>query len=241
VIDPADYARQVESYLCQKNHGHLIRVVGPAFDLVSRWAASGVPLKVAFRGIDRCCERRLAKGGPRRRPIRIEFCEADVGEAFDEWRRAVGVATPSGGAAGNGEGPARKPSLESHIERAIARLAHARGRHGLIDASGTTDAFDRHLDRVIRELEEVAATARSTRGHARAELLATLGRIDVELLETAIGALDGERTARLRAEAGQELAPFGARMPADARERALSSAFQRLVREACGLPTLVHE
>ena len=67
-----------------------MRVVGPSFDLVSRWAADGVPLKVAFRGIDRYFERYYKKG-PRRRPVRVDFCEADVRDVFDEWRRAVGI------------------------------------------------------------------------------------------------------------------------------------------------------
>ena len=84
-----EYCREIESYLCQKNGGHLIRVVGPSFEMVSKWAAEGVPLKVAFRGIDRYCERYYKKG-PRRRPVRIDFCEADVLDVFDEWRRASG-------------------------------------------------------------------------------------------------------------------------------------------------------
>ncbi len=88
----ADYCRAIESHLCQKNDGHLIRVVGPSFDMVSKWAADGVPLKVAFRGIDRYFERYYSKG-PRRRPVRVDFCEADVLDVFDEWRRAVGLAT----------------------------------------------------------------------------------------------------------------------------------------------------
>ena len=49
-----------------------------------------MPLKVACRGIDRYFERYYAKG-PRRRPVRVEFCDADVLDVFDEWRRAVGV------------------------------------------------------------------------------------------------------------------------------------------------------
>jgi len=68
--DPADYCRQIEAYLCGKNEGHLIRIVGPAFEMVCGWAQRGVPLKVAFRGIDRYCERYYAKGA-RRRPVRI--------------------------------------------------------------------------------------------------------------------------------------------------------------------------
>src|SRR5687768_10425243 len=88
--EPVDYCREVEAYLCQKNGGHLVRIVGPAFETVRQWADQGVPLKVAFRGIDRCCDRAAARGG-RRRPLRIEFCEADVLDAFDDWRRAIGV------------------------------------------------------------------------------------------------------------------------------------------------------
>src|SRR3982750_4339801 len=90
MVEPPDYCRQIEGYLCQKNDGHLIRVVGPAFDLVSGWAARGVPLKVAFSGIDRCFEPYYRKGA-RRRPVHVSFCDNDVLDAFDEWRRAVGL------------------------------------------------------------------------------------------------------------------------------------------------------
>jgi hypothetical protein len=86
----ADYCREIETYLCRKNDGHLIRVTGPSFDLVAGWARQGVPLKVACAGIDRCFERYYRKG-PRRRPVKIDFCEADVLDVFDEWRRAVGI------------------------------------------------------------------------------------------------------------------------------------------------------
>ena len=73
-----------------EERGHLIRVVGPSFEIVSGWAAQGVPLKVAFAGIDRYFERYYRKG-PRRRPVKIDFCDADVLDAFDEWRRALGL------------------------------------------------------------------------------------------------------------------------------------------------------
>ena len=109
--DIAEYCRELETYLCRKNGGHLIRIVGPAFERVKGWAEQGVPLALAIRCVDRCCERARARGA-RRRPVRIEFCEADILELFDDWRRAIGVA-------GNGEAPAsaRKPGLASHIER----------------------------------------------------------------------------------------------------------------------------
>jgi hypothetical protein len=233
VTDPAEYARQVERHLCQRNHGHLIRVVGPAFELVSGWAAAGVPLKVAFLGIDRCCERLQAKG-PRRRPVRIEFCEADVLDAFDGWRRAVGVTAVAAG--GDEESaPSRRPALAAHVERAIARLANARG------AASRTPAFQQDLDRSIRELEQIAGPAVHARGEARAALIAQLSSMDAALMRAAIGRLDREQAERLRAEAAEELAAFGNRMPPEAKARAIESAFVRLVREGAGLPTIRYE
>ena len=89
-----DYCREIESYLCQKNDGHLIRVVGPSFEVVSGWATQGVPIKIALAGIDRYFERYYRKG-PRRRPVKIDFCDADVLDVFDEWRRATGVVSTS--------------------------------------------------------------------------------------------------------------------------------------------------
>ena len=230
--DPSAYARQIETYLCQKNKGHLIRVVGPSFALVSSWAEQGVPLKVAFRGIDRCCERRV-RSGARPRPVRIEFCEADVLAAFDDWRRAVGVTA----AASTGGDPAasRRPALAAHLERAIAKLAHVRG----VGAARTD--LQREIEGIIRTLEEMIPPAVKARGDARAQLISRLADLDAALMAAAIAALDPPRKAALRGEAGEELAAFGSRMPAEARQRAIESAFVRLVREGAGLPALRYE
>ena len=231
--DPGEYARQVERYLCQKNRGHLIRVVGPAFEMVCGWAATGVPLKIALRGIDRCCERLEARG-PRRRPVRIEFCESDVLDAFDDWRRAVGV-TASAEQDQAAEPEPRKPALSAHIERVIARLAHARG-------TGRAESpFHDRLDQLIRELEALAPSASRVRGEARATVVARLSQLDSALIEAAVGQLDEGRRSKLRDEAAEELAPFGSRMPADAKARALEAAFERLAREAAGLPDLRYD
>jgi hypothetical protein len=233
VTDPGEYARQVERYLCQKNRGHLVRVVGPAFEMVCGWATTGVPLKVALRGIDRCCERLEARGR-RRRPVRIEFCEADVLEAFDDWRRAVGVAA-SAGQDQAAEPEPRKPALTAHIERAIARLAHARG------TGKAQSPLHGRIEQLIRELEVLAPSAARVRGEARATVVATLARLDMQLLEAAVAQLENGRRSKLRQEAAEELAPFGSRMPAEEKARALEAAFERLAREAAGLPDLRYE
>ena len=94
-----DYCREIEAYLCRKNDGHLIRIVGPSFTRVCSWAEQGIPLKIACQGIDAYFVRYYAKG-VRRRPVQIDFCENDILDAFEAWRRAVGVRLPGAEPAG---------------------------------------------------------------------------------------------------------------------------------------------
>ena len=105
----------------------------------------GVPLKVAFKGIDQCCERYYSKG-LRRRPVRIEFCEADILELFDDWRRAVGVSASRRRACGS----APKADLSSHIERVMARLACTEVVECRCDGPLVTQ-FMPELDRLLAE------------------------------------------------------------------------------------------
>jgi hypothetical protein len=235
MLEPADYCRQVETYLCRKNEGHLIRIVGPAFEQVCGWAAQGVPLAVAFRGIDRFCERYYAKG-PRRRPVRIEFCEADILELFDDWRRAIGVTGPrSTGEGGASDEAARKDTLPAHLERIVTRVTALRA------GGRTSEGFQRLVDETVRELDRMRTPAKQARGDARRALIDRLGELDRLLVSACVAELDAARAAVVRAEAEAEIAPFASRMSGDARRHAIDVAFARLVREEVGLPIVAFE
>ncbi len=234
-IEPAEYCREIETYLCRKNEGHLIRIVGPAFEQVCGWAAQGVPLAIAFRGIDRYCERYYAKG-PRRRPVRVEFCEADILDLFDSWRRAVGVTTA--GAAENAEATdetPRRDSLPSHLDRVITRLT------GLRAGRQRSERFDRVVDETVREIDRVRPSAKQARGDERLALIDRLAALDHALAAACLDELDPARSRALRTEAEAEIAPFAARMPSDARVHAVDVAFERLVREELGVPVVAFE
>ena len=224
-----EYCRELESYLCRKNDGHLIRIVGPAFEQVCGWADLGIPLMLAMRGIDRYFERYYAKG-PRRRPVRIEFCEADVLDVFDEWKRAVGVA----GAGEAGEaGGAGRGSLPAHLERVIARLTTLRG--------GSDRSMDATLDATVRELDAARAKAKTIRGDARDALIDRLREIDASLIDALRQRADGKTLEQLAADADEELKPFRARMPAEAYQQSHRACIDRLLRERAGLPTISYE
>jgi hypothetical protein len=228
---PEGYCRAVEAYLCRKNDGHLIRIVGPAFEQVCGWATRGVPLKVAQRGIDRYFERYYAKG-PRRRPVRVEFCEADVLDVFDEWRRAVGVpVAPADEAAQESERP--HASLPAHVDRVIARLTTLRG--------GEIRPLDATLDAIVRELDGTRASAKNLRGEARAAFVQRLRALDETLLAAARDQCDETVRRQLGAEAEAELAPFRDRMPREAFEQSRRACIDRLIRERGHLPVIAYD
>lgn len=237
MIDVESYARDIEAYLCRKNDGHLIRITGPAFEQVQGWAAQGVPVKVAQAGIDRYFERYYRKG-PRRRPVRIEFCEADVLDAFEDWRRAVGVThvgpDSPGGPDVEDPAPASRPrkSLAAQIESALARLTVLRGSDKMGSVLGQA------LDAAVRGLDALGPEAARARGEARDELMRRVALIEDELSAAAVNALDPSDRTVLEREADAELEPFRARMPDEAYRQSRRQALQRLVRQHFGLPSL---
>jgi hypothetical protein len=234
-----EYCREIETYLCRKNDGHLIRVVGPSFQLVSRWAAAGVPLKVAFNGIDRYFARYYRKG-VRRRPVRIDFCEADVLDVFDEWRRAVGLPAAVAGTSEHREeietpAPNRSRSLPLHLQRVVLHLTNARAT-GILGPSA-----DDLIDRVARELDAVRSHPAGLRGEARRAVLLKLAALDEQMLDVAKQELPPDDRETLAREANTEVEAFRATMPADALDRARAAAANRLIRERLSLPVIAFE
>lgn len=239
VTDPDTYCRAIETHLCRKNDGHLIRIVGPAFDLVRAWAERGIPLTVVFRGIDHRVERAESADhrNRRRRPVRIEFCEDDVLDVFDEWRRAVGVRSdPSSrdkeAAGEEDESDRRHGSLPAHLKRAIARLTAVRS------VVGNSPADQAFLDELVRELDAMLASARSLRGERRDRVLGRLVELDHTLADWAAERCPAEARSAVRRDAERELAPFRDRMPDAAYARSLDACCTRLLRERAGVPRL---
>ncbi len=233
--DIGAYCRQVEDYLTRANAGHLVRIVGPGFEIVRAWALEGIPLSVVYRGIDFKVERHNAGGT--RRPLRIEFCEPDVRAVYDNWRRAVGVpAANAGEDAGAtpdaGDESRKRPSLSKHFERVIDRLSRAAGRLDLPDA--VRDA----AGGLLTELTTLAESARGARGPARDEFVSRLGALDATLRGAARDAAPAPLVAELEHEATRDLAAFRGRLTGDRWRQALDATVDRLLRDRWGLPTL---
>jgi hypothetical protein len=233
--DPGAYCRAVEAYLCRKNDGHLIRIVGPAFEQVCGWATRGIALAIVYRGIDRYFERYYAKG-PRRRPARVEFCEADILDLFDEWKRAVGVgAVAQTDDTSSDEGPTARTraSLPAHLDRVVARLTVLR--------SSERGSLNTLLDEVVREIDTLRGGATGLRGAAREAVLERLRMLDRRLLETARAACGGSTLDSVVSEADVLLAAFRDRMSAEVYAQSKQASIDRLLRERLHLPTVAFE
>lgn len=228
--DLGDYCRRVEAHLARVNGGHMVRVVGPAFDLVRAWFRIEIPLSVVRRGIERKAERH--KAGRSTRALRLEFCEPDVIDEHRLWRRAVGLrpSEPVEPAAPAVEGATGR-SASKQIERAMAKLAQLAGR---------LDLPDQARDEASSLLDALAALrddSRRMRGEARAALLPRAAAVDVKVGELA-RLLSAEAAVQAEAEAMDELAAFRSRLPVEAWLRAVRVAADRILRERLGLPTL---
>ena len=244
-----EYCRAIEAYLCRENGGHLVRIVGPAFQVVAGWHAAGIPFAVVKQGIDRTLARDRAKPTVgARRPVRVEFCEADVQEAFATWRRAVGVGmagagddavAPTGDAAPTVSAPrsSRGTSLAAHVDRAMQRLTQALldlGRFAPEEASAARTA----MEAALATLDRLQGDARGARGEARAALVAALGDADAGLTSALIAAVPPPAAADLTRAARAELAPFAGRMAAADLASAEAAALARLARERFRAPEL---
>ena len=238
MIDLGDYCRQVEAHLTRVNGGHLVRIVGPGFMLVRQWADEGVPLSAVFRGIEQKAERH--KAGAAKRPLRIEFCEADVREVYETWRRAIGVGASADAEVADdtpqtdrGSGPARRATTRE-LDRAVERLVAVVGR--LDRSESFRDGVNDVLDRLLVIRDEV----KGTRGAARETLLAPLLELDRNLITLARGAVAPDVLASIRGEAERDLEPFRGRWSADAWQQAMDVTIDRNVRAHVGLPDLSH-
>lgn len=234
-LDLGEFCRRVEEHLARVNRGNLVRVFGPAFELVRRWYLAGVPLSIVLRGIQDKAERHQA--GRSKRPLRLEFCESDVEALFADWRRAVGVAAAttvdsSSAEAARPTAPERnKTSLTRQIDRAIDKLSRAAGR---LDAREEVRA---DLAVLIDGLVVLRDSGRRARGDGKKLVRERAASLDHDVAMLA-RRWAGPSIAETTAEAERDLAVYRARMPPEAWARSVEVSVDRMLRDRLGLPTL---
>jgi citrate synthase len=169
--------------------------------------------------------------------VHIDFCESDVLDAFDAWRRAVGVRLPGSDAgASEANGKRRRRSLPEHLDRVCERIADRRAA-----LSALSPDVDSVLEAVASEVAAFRDAPGPIRGEARERVVARLTELDRIMLDAARAQVDSGVMQSLRAEAMEQLSPFRDRLPSDAYDRAMESAVDGLLRDRERLPTIAFE
>jgi hypothetical protein len=234
-VTPDEYCREIEAYLCRKNDGHLIRIVGPSFERVCGWSTQGIPFKIACQGIDNYFTRYYAKG-PRRRPVQIDFCEADVLDAFDAWRRAVGVRRPGAEMDEDAAAKSRRRGLPEHLKRVLENITSR-----LAGAGPLSSSLRQTLESIADEVSSFGDLPGPLRGEARRRISARLLELDRMMLDAVRNDADPALLQTLRREAAEQLAPFRERMLANAYESAIETAVNGLLRDRERVPTIAFD
>lgn len=240
-----NYFTEIEDAFVRRRGKHLL--VSPLdWSLMESWKATGVPLHVVLRGIERAFDSYESR--PRSRSVKsLFYCQEEVEAQFAEWlesRRGAGATAEEGGAVVDDRGEAAEDSRGLPFPRAIiaAHLADSRAAlhraHGARVESTGDDALCEALARAATRLEELASD------------FDRAARPDAELLESSLADLESllDRALRAslptdvleekRAEAEGQLRQYRSRMERNTYEQTLDNLLAKALRESAGVPRL---
>ena len=212
VTDIGAFCRAVEAHLCRVNGGHLVRIVGPAFELVAGWAKEGMPLRIVLHGVDR-----TSHGSPRRglavAPCGSSSARPTCVTPTDQWRRAVGVhARRPTQAADAVIGRCRR--RRAVAAAVVAEASRARPRATVRDVSATSalpSALSDAVAATIRDVDACLDASRGARREARTAIVERLVTIEHALTQAARSSASGALDAwNCSSRCERELSPYRA-------------------------------
>ncbi len=213
--EEAAYYQSIEEFFVSRRGDPLI-LSNADWLLIRKWRLSGLPLRVAMRGIADALDGHAHSWGRKRKVGSLAYCTAEVEAARDRWQRALSF-----------DDEARTSLSEALVSFASAlEAATALGPRGQAAAA-----------RAAAELREWCAPASGVPLRLE-ELTGRLGRTE-EALRAALRAdADPKALAVIEAEIEADLAPYRGRMPARVLDQIRDEARARRLLGAHGIPRL---
>jgi len=246
-INYFNYFTEIEDSFIRRRGKHLL--LSPLdWALIESWKASGVPLHVALRGIEKSFDSHAAR--PRNRSVKsLMYCQEEVEAQFAEWLESQrGASVAAGGPEAEGEEPGETAAREegrglpfpraviaAHLAECRATLERAaelkrEGRGG----AELSEALARAAARLTELEKDFAASARPNAEQLENSLS------DLEnLLDRALRAsLSPELLAEKRERAEVQLSAYRKRMERATYEQTLDNLLAKLLREESRIPRL---
>ena len=240
-----NYFTEIEEAFIRRRGKHLF--VGTLdWSLMESWKASGIPLHVVLRGIEKSFDSYESK--PRKRTVKTLFyCQEEVEAQFAEWLEsqtgAAATTTAEGGAVQapveeideGGRGlPFPRAVIAAHLADCQAGLARALEKRSTAGADSLTEAFARAGARLAELAEDFNRATRPDAERLESSLTDLESLIDRALRS----ALSAEEIEAARAGAAEQLRPYKARMERATYEQTLDNLLAKSLREAAGVPRL---
>lgn len=219
-----NYFTEIEEHFVRRRGKHLY--ISPMdWSLIATWRDSGVPLRVALRGIDIAMDTWHAK--PRRPSDRLNslfYChDAVMAEYARHLEAHLGEANEGGPAGSTGQeeekesagGPDKK-ALHAFLEARIREIEVVQAKHY---PSGETEGMERILLRLV-EIRNAVAAEEQTEPEA---LERDLGILDEILVESLKGKLGQEQMTQWEDEARKELKIYKKRLPKETYQKILAN------------------
>lgn len=246
-----NYFTEIEDTFVRRRGKHLL--LSPMdWALIEGWKASGVPLHVALRGIEKAFNTHAAKPRQHRTIKSLLYCQEEVEAQYAEWlesQRGAGVGSAeaeTNGTSTSGEASTLEPAdtgglpftrqaILDHL--AVCRTSLVEARDARRQRTGDDDLCDT-LSRAegrLREIEESFAGA--ARPDAE-QLEASLTDLENLLNQTLRAVLPPAQLAAQRREAEGQLQPYRNRMERAVYEQTLENLLLKRLREEHRIPRL---
>jgi hypothetical protein len=244
-----NYFTEIEEAFIRRRGKHLF--VGTLdWSLMESWKASGIPLHVVLRGIEKSFDSYESK--PRKRSVKTLFyCQEEVEAQFAEWLESQTGAPAPAAASATAEGDAAQAPFEeveeggrglpfprtviaAHLADCQAGLVRALEKRSAAGADSLTEAFARAGARLAELAEDFNRATRPDAERLESSLTDLESLIDRALR----AALSEEEIEAARAGAAEQLRPYKARMERATYEQTLDNLLAKSLREAAGVPRL---
>jgi hypothetical protein len=212
--EEATYYQSIEEFFVSRR-GDPLFLSNADWLLVRKWRRSGLPLRVALRGIADALDSHAHSWGRKRKVGSLAYCAAEVEAARDRWRRALSF----------------EDEARTCLAEALRGFASSLGAATSLGPEGRAAAT-----KAAAELRALGATD----GGAvpPEELTRRLGRIERALLEALRSDTNEEHLAALEADIEDDLAPYRGRMPARVLDQIREESRARRLLALHGLPRL---